>query len=321
MIKVYERIKKYALTKSKEKSVVTLIIFLGYRIFSNEIIVALISLFEPLVIGIMANLEYYGFFFYLCVIIYIMCVLFGAYAMRFQKEQLQENRMLKQALIGGIGCLRAWATGVQQCAKAIFKLNRKSQATIERIIESIDFQAAAFHVCTNLCNNLCKYYENSNIYITVFQKQETPNGSICKMIAYSGNHEPSTYGQPYNIPDVTEAEQGKVEYHSFLFAMNKTDISVLPNRDSIEKCFINHPKSEERENEIQQYICVPIAPAGLGVTFLLQVDTNIADLFGKDKNSVTSFAETAIYPFAQFLHMVYEQGRLIEQVIKEVRIR
>lgn len=315
MVSVYERIKKYALHHNKEESVVTLLIDLVYRLFSNEIFVASIALIEPLGIGIMANLGYYGFFFYLCVIIHIMCVLLSVWAKRYQNEKLQENRMLRQALFGGIRTLRTWAVELQQCTKAIYKLTHKSRATIERMTDSINFQQAAFNVCVNLCNNLCKYYDNNNIYITVFQKQITPDGSFCKMIAYSGNHEPSTYGQPYKIPNMTEVKLGDVEYHSFLFAMNKTDISVLPDRESIEKSFVNHPKSEERENAIQQYIGIPIAPAGLGVTFLLQVDTNITNLFGKDKHTVTAFAETAIYPFAQFLHMVYEQGRLIEQLI------
>ncbi len=312
---LYNRIRNFALRNTKEESAISFFMGFLYRLFTNEIVDAVMNILGTVAISIMTGVGYYGIFFFICVILYSLSLLLMACAKRYQREKLIENRILKQALFGVNGTLREWAIELQKSAKLVLNLKKRSLDAMRRSVASINFQSAAFVVCVNLRNNLTKYYDNDNIYITIFQKQVTDEGMFCKMIAYSEEHEPSTYGEPYYIPEYREDLLGNIEYHSYLFSVNKTDIAVLPDHKSVEKSFVPHQKSAEREEEIQQYIGIPIAPAKLGVTFILQVDTNIPYLFGKDKHTVTLLAKTAIYPFAQFLHMIYEQSRTIEQLI------
>ena len=75
-----------------------------------------------------------------------------------------------------------------------------------------------------------------------------------------------------------------------------------------------HKDNKEREEKIQQYICFPISIAKSGVLFLLQVDTCVKGLFGCDNDSVKEFVANYVYPYGQFLHMVYEEQRTIEQL-------
>lgn len=312
---LYSRVKKFALKKAKNESVLFILINLLYRLFIHEIMDAVISILGTVVIGIMIGVKYYGVFFYICIGLYSSFLILVAFAKKYQHEKLIENRTLKQSLSGINGTLRAWSIELQKSARTIYGLKRKKRELLKNSVASINFQSAAFVVCENLKNNLTKYYDNDNIYVTIFQKQKKDSKEFCKMIAYSEEKEPSTYGDSYKIPKYEESLLGKIDYHSYLFAANSTDISALPDPESVEKCFVKHKKSAERENNIQQYIGIPIAPANLGVTFILQIDTNIPYLFGKNKEEIISLVKTAVFPFAQFLHMVYEQSRTIEQLI------
>lgn len=91
-------------------------------------------------------------------------------------------------------------------------------------------------------------------------------------------------------------------------------VTSFHTRELVKDAFCVHEACAERENGIHQYICIPISPAGLGVTFLLQVDTNEQGLFGSSKTAVNDFGKNTIYPYAQLLHMIYEQSRVIEQL-------
>lgn len=315
MNKLYNQVKLFARKHTKHDSAISHFISFLYQVFSNELADAIISIIGTVIIGIMTSINYYGLGFYLVIFVYILCVLLMALAKRHQNEKLHNLHMLKQALIGGTYILREWAIELQKSAKTICSLKRRSPEAMKNAVASINFQSAAFVVCENLCDTLCKYCDNDNIYITVYQKYSDSNVTKCKMIAYSGKYEPSTFNETYIIPDDSTGLLGEIEYHTYLFSTNKTDMVTLPDKESIRKCFVLHQKSSEREEVLQQYIAIPIAPAKLGVTFLLQVDTNISELFGKDSESVKNFAKTAIYPFAQFLHMVYEQSRTVEQLI------
>ena len=70
----------------------------------------------------------------------------------------------------------------------------------------------------------------------------------------------------------------------------------------------------QEEENIQQYICIPITPSNMDVTFLLQLDTCVKDYFGDSIESVNEYIIENIYPFAQFLYMIYEEARTIEQL-------
>ena len=318
MKNMFKIIQKWIIKQARSESVLSLIIKLSYRTFSNVYVNVIITFLDTIAIGLMTTFEYYGVFFYITLFLFCACVVLSAWANSYLHEKVIEARHLKQSLYGIDIALRHWAILLQKCAKKLNSLSYQSNPqAINTVLSDIDFQTAAFTVCQDLCDHLSKYYERDDIYITVFQKLRSNGIEQCKMIAYSGNRIPSSYGQTYPIPPFSEELLGKIEYHTYLFSKNKSDISVLPDRTSIVNAFRSHPQSAEREGNIQQYICAPICIAKQGVIFLLQIDTCIENLFGKDETSVNAFAKNAIYPFAQYLHMIYEQGRIIEQLTKE----
>jgi len=168
----------------------------------------------------------------------------------------------------------------------------------------------------NIRNTLSKKDEKDDVYVTVYQKKTTNIGTYCKMIAYSEDHEVTSYNKEYQILPEHKDKFGEIEYHTYVFAKELKEVTSFHSKELVEEAFCIHESCEERERKIQQYICIPISPAGLGVTFLLQVDTNEEGLFGSTEEAVNDFAKNIIYPYAQFLHMIYEQSRVVEQLTK-----
>lgn len=317
MTNVYVTVRKWILAKIQKEDAISSLIKFAYFFFNNEYVQASISLIGTVAIGVMTAFKYFNAVLWITIVVYCGAVLLMAWANRYRKEKMNEARLLKQALIGMDIVLRTWGIKMQKCAQKLKDLSLQAdRETIKRILTETDFQAAAFLVCEKLCDSLSKYCENDDVYVTLYQKFKERDELECKMIAYSGDHEPSTYDVVYSIPKNSENLMGKIEYHTYVFAANNKDISTFCNSGEVEAAFVLHEKSKDREEEIQQYICAPIAPAKQGVTFLLQIDTRVPDLFGKDKESVDRFAKIAIYPFAQFLHMMYEQSRTIGQLTK-----
>ena len=250
-INIYEHLKNFVIKHVSNDSAGAYFLKFIYRLLIVEYIDAIITIIGTVLIGIMIGINYFGVFFWVVVVIYMVLIFAVACAKRFLKEKNREHRIFKQALIGVDSTLRTWAIELQKCAKSLYNNKSRTANAIQRSVSSIDFQTAAFIVCEKIWQNLTKYCENENIYVTVFQKQENEDGCICKMIAYSGDHEPSSYGQSYIIPEYSENLLGKIEYHTYLFAVNRNDIAVLPDHKSVLKNFLPHEQSVERENSVQ----------------------------------------------------------------------
>ena len=232
------------------------------------------------------------------------------------RKKTKDNKAFQDALYGMSTVLRSWSIKLQKCANQIHKAKKgkNSQQQIEIFLSEIDFQTAAFSVCEKL-RNFLKPDNPDDVYITVYQKYEDSGKKLCRMIAYSSDHEPTSKDDIYEIPLFSPDLFGNIEYHTYLFSSGKKDICVLQNPDDIRAAFSYHTKSEEREKNIKQYIGIPIAPSRQGVVFLLQVDTVIDNYFGDSVEATLEFAKNTIYPYAQFLHMIYEESRTIIQFL------
>lgn len=316
MKNLYNKLKEWLLAQKNKDSLFSDTIRFLYNLFSNGITEAIITIIGTVLIALLIGIQYFGPFFWIVIGIYVVSVLLMGLARIYQQERIKDISSLKQSLLCADAILCAWANRLQNCAKSIYDSSEKNLKSIKREIREINFQNAAFFVCENLARHLTRYYEDDNIYVTVYQKYLTDdNKEACKMIAYSGNHKPSSFWVEYEIPEYDANLYGTIEYHTYLFSLGNNEISVLCDRDEIKEAFVQHQENPDREEQIQQYIGIPIAIEKSCVTFLLQVDTNIPFLFGKDKYTVNKFSRIAIYPFAQFLHMVYEEARTIDQII------
>ncbi len=318
MKKIYAMIRNYALKKKNKDGLCGTTIQWLFHLFSNNFFQAFVTIIGTVGIGLMMAFQYFGVMLYILIGIYVLSILLMAWADTYLREQLVESRNLTQALQGINVELRQWAMVLQELAKKIRQLPKKNRRQfLEQILNDFNVQKAAIDVCQNLHQHLTKYCKNENIYITIFQKQVVNNETTCRMIAHSENYTPNSYDTVYPIPSKSEAIMGQVEYHSYIFAKNITTINILSNQTRVQSIFKMHEDSIEREQNIQQYIGVPISITKQGVTLLLQIDTNQQGLFGENEIAVRNFANLAIYPYAQFLHLVYEEYRVISELIKE----
>ena len=312
-ISPYQKLRDCVLNiASKNNAFSSFIVFL-YDFFIGDFANITITIIGTVVIGSMLACQYFGVGFWFAVIVYIALLLLSMLANKYNREKNLDSKLQRQALYGTSEVLRAWSVCLQKCVKAIIA-SKKTPDSINTALKQADFQSAAFSVCEKLHNNLTKYCENEDVYITVYQKYQKGNNTYCKMIAYSTQVEPSTFNDEYEVPSSPENQLGKVPYHSYLFSLNATNIAILPDHDSIIDTFVIHDKSKERKDSLQQYIAIPIAPAKQGVLFLLQVDTCKESLFGQEKRQIERFVHSAIYPFSQILHMIYEESRAFEQL-------
>ena len=313
MNKLYKRVRAWLLEQKRAENGFSAFITFLYRSFSSAYTEAIISLVGTIGIGIMTAKSYYEWPFLVVVFVYVLTILLSAWAKCYGRERVSEANSFKRALLGIDVVLRHWAVKMQKCAKTLNNhKNDNNDKIFETDLAAVAFQEAAFVVCQDLHKELTKYCEDEDVYVTVYQKMLDGNDSVCKMIAFSETHEPSTYHNKYPIPIYSQAQYGEIEYHTYLFAINRTDISVLTNPEEVKEAFKIHTMAAERELQIQQYISVPGTPAGQRVSFLLQIDTKIPSFFGEDRESVEKYAKTVVYPYAQFLHMAYEQERTLD---------
>ena len=310
-------IKKFVLFLIQKNRTVSAFIHFLYEFFSNNYIQTAINFAGTTAIALMTAFQHFNVWLYIIIAMYGICLLFIAWAECYKKEQLIEAKNLAQSLRGMNIVLRKWAITHQETTKKIVNLSpRTIKQTLPSTLAEINPQNAAIAVCENLQMHLTKFCESDDIYITVFQKfQSADDKFICRMIAHSGDHSPSSYDNKYEILKNEDAKVGEIEYHTYIFSKDATDIYVLPNHEDVCKSFKKHNGCEDREEQIQQYIGVPIKIAKQGVTMLLQIDTNKKGLFGKTKEDVLKFAKTAIYPYAQFLHLVYEENKTVQQLL------
>jgi len=306
------RLTEWVRTQGQKNTALSYFIQFIYHFFANSYIQAGISILGTIIIAVLIGTGSYGVLFWVCVVCYCIMTILSAWANEHIREKIRDTKAFQKMLYGIGTSMRTWSISLQKSASYLRNTHEKKNKEILKKLDRIDFQAAAFMICETLCSYLSKNEEKNDVYVTIFQRRETDS---CEMIAHSANHEVSTYGVKYPIPPQDQAIFGKVEYHSYMFASGKKEITTFPTHDLVMEAFVIHDKSKGREENIQQYICIPISPAKLGITFLLQVDTNVPNFFGDSQKAVDDFAQNIIYPFAQMLHMMYEQARLIEQLV------
>lgn len=318
MKKTRRKVEAYVRRKAHRDSAADHFIQFAFRFFSNEIVSGVATIIGTVVIALMVGWGYYGWGFWVIVGIYSLTIICIRWANGYAKQKLQDNTHFQNALRGMGSVLRAWAITLQKAATQFKKINFETERkAVDCTISTMDFQTAAFFVCEKLQELLTWSQNLRDIYVTVYQRVKDEHGmDCCKMIAYSQDHEPTGYGRKYKVPSAEEANFGSIELHSYIFASGKTDTIVLPDKEAVQSAFELHSGCETREQNICQYIGIPIVPAGLGVTFLLQVDTSIPSFFGDSEEGMKEFSNNVINPFAQFLHMIYEQGRTVEQLTK-----
>lgn len=312
----FNDINTFILESSHKNGAMGDLIRFAYKFFSHEWIDIITSIIGTIIIALLIGCGDYSIRLVVACVIYVVLLLLSTWAKAYKhgihKSLIDSNKSLNS--ISSV--IDSWQHDLYNCAKNINRNKNKDQEVIDTLLSDLSFQRAAFYVCRSIRNLVVEQCQINmdDIYITVFQRIQTGSSDVCKMIAYSCTQEPTTYGHSYSIPKKGKNNKKKIEFHTQKFAMNETNITVALNRTEVDKYFIMHPDNKDREEKIQQYICFPIAIAKSGVLFLLQLDTSVDGLFGNDANDVKEFIANNVYPFGQFLHMVYEEQRTLEQL-------
>lgn len=183
---------------------------------------------------------------------------------------------------------------------------------ISSLREAFGFQTMAMQICHELYRVLHEHLGITNHTVTVYQRfDKTATNCVCKMIAYGNQYqrESLSYSKEYSIPTTCNDH---TPYHSRIFCENSDEIRLLVDQTEIRSKFHFHKNCEEREKAIQQYIGIPMKARGQDIVFVLQVDSDVANCFGSDKETMRSLANAIIYPYASLLSMYYEMDRLLE---------
>jgi len=277
-----------------------------YLIFSKPYVCALVSSVFPF---IMSNTKGGGKVVAIIVFLILLSLVF--LAQNYTAQKTIEGKKFQNALKSLQSVFKTYSGKLEKVAMHIKLQKTKNAAKIRQILADSDFQTAALCVCEKLHDALDRDGLD-DVSVTVFQR----DSNSCKMIAYSSGIEPVNYEKSYPIPDAYTLTNEKIEHHSVIFAKNQRSPSILVNKAAVDEAFVPHEGCEEREANIQQYIGFPILSANKTVVFLLQVDTTKENLFGDSKEAVSEFSDNIVRPFALLLHMIYEEGRAIEQLLQ-----
>ncbi|HEX9063444.1 MAG TPA: hypothetical protein VF941_25000, partial [Clostridia bacterium] len=185
-------------------------------------------------------------------------------------------------------------------------------------LENISYQ----DICILICHGLYEIIKNvtgeEGHQVSMLKKFNTSKikKEYIKMVAF-GNKSmsaPAVFKKKYYLN-----ENGKKYYHQRIFENNINKTYILINADSIKKEFIENTDNIERDGRIQQYIGIPIYCEDNGVVSLLQIDTDIENMFGKTEKEVEDFFKPFM-PYAHQLLLNYYRDKLVNCLIKKVDV-
>lgn len=292
----------------------------------------IIAVLGTIVIAVLVSKNSYGLAFWIIVVVYISLLLGSTYCKRYENKKKMEivksiddkERELKrvQANYDQMNDTKLRIASINGiAAKGVYRVARDIKQdgwrySIKEIRDIIGFQAVAFTVCREVYEFFHVNYGLDGHWVTLFQRfDEKKRGrvkSICKMIAYhnQADHEPLSYQNTYTIPRNDNAEN--VEFHTRIFAGTDLTPRILMTQEDVRREFKIHPQSSARENRIHQYIGIPGTVCTDGITFLLQVDCNIVNGFGRDLKDVQELATKILSQYITVLTLYYELDRFNE---------
>lgn len=199
----------------------------------------------------------------------------------------------------------------------LYRVNKKLTKTIREgelekgEINSIaDFQTLSFDICNEIHSFILDYFNCEDSEVTIFQRFTSDNSEFVTMIAYknSQNRQPATYGQKFYL-----SQKKKNPLFVKIFKDINADIKVLHNKKAVKNEFSFFSESFNREQQICQYIGIPIRTNRNKVELLLQIDVSKSGTFGIRYKTVKKYAEEIFLPFATLLHCSYERDLILNK--------
>lgn len=280
------------------------------KFFASDIVIAFVNIILPIVISIRCtNFSDDGTWWTPTIIICLVIALFNIVSVIAKKYQEKSRKNLNMIY----RCYNEQTNINSKAANNIFRLNKRINEYIsekkpvsKKVFDKIaDFQTTSFIISESLYKMLISEYgDDIDCEITIMNKS---NNKI-KMIAYSNkdNKVPSSYSKEFKTDD-------DAFYFVKIFENSEGNIVCLPDKKSVNDHFKKIEGSISRENNICQYIGIPIKTNRNCVELLLQIDVSKEKTFGKNESEILIFAKNILYPYAVLLHKSYERDLIFSQ--------
>lgn len=162
-----------------------------------------------------------------------------------------------------------------------------------------DFYTISFDICNSIYNIIEERYGiETECEVTIYQS----NNEGISMIAYANKNDspPLTYRRIY---------KKKCSQYLFgkLFKDLNATIHVCPNKQAVQNDFKFLEGSEKREDQVCQYIGIPLLTARKKIELLLQIDVSKPNVFGSTEEEVREYAENIFLPYMMLLNKAYER--------------
>lgn len=289
-----------------------------YMVLGHPLTNAFFTVLGPIIISIPISKQYFGILFWIPLIFFIVIVILIAAVQQYNRKKESNIKWFIKSIEGFAKIGRQLTAHTRKLTKYIFTTDKKS-VSIRDIKEKNGLQNIAMSVCGilyEMIKSMDDKHSNISPYITVYAKfpktGATDGSCICKMIAYENitHEEPTSYGYPYDVKDDTC-------YHSRIFNNKDLSIRILNGKQDIKDNFTFHEGATNREQEIEQYIGIPINVNEAGICILLQIDINIPNFFGDSKSTIEEFVRHIFLPYSHMLSVAYENERLYECTYKK----
>lgn len=282
------------------------------KFFTSDIINAIINIFLPVYISIRCtsyinNIKWWKGTITICITIVGFNII--SVIAKANKNKVNKNLNIIYR------CYSEHSVINEKFATRIYRLNKIINQYItydnpinlnKKVFDKIaDFQSFSFSICESIHDMLKhEYGDEINCEVTLMKKEENK----IRMLSYSNddNKMPSSYTQTFSVDDENF-------YFTTLFNDLNGKISCLPSKKYINENFKKLKGSEKREENICQYIGIPIKTNRNQIELLLQVDVSKEMVFGKTETEMQIFAKNVLYPYATLLHKSYERDLIFNQ--------
>lgn len=280
------------------------------KFFESDIINAAINIILPCVISVHCTKYTNDFNWWLfTIIMFAIIIVFNIMAAIFKRIKDKQQRQLNIVF----DCYCEHGVINSKFATSIFRLNKSvNQHLIEKkpisknLLDKIaDFQSFSFSICESIQKMMVKEFGSDILCEVTLMKKE--NDKI-KMVAYANNDDrmPSSYKNEFKL------DSSSIFFIRVFNDLNG-EICCLPTKEDISDNFHKLEGSAKREDEICQYIGIPIKTDRNEIELLLQVDVSKPKIFGKNKKEMYSFAKNILYPYAMLLYKSYERDLVFNQ--------
>ncbi|MHB8063493.1 MAG: hypothetical protein ACYDG2_12820 [Ruminiclostridium sp.] len=180
---------------------------------------------------------------------------------------------------------------------------------------NLTYQDIAALVCHNIYDAIKISTEKDTHQVSLMQrfKEKKTGIQYIKMISYGNANQisPSIFDKHFYL------DSDQSYYHVKIFNENQNNIFILKNAAEIKKELVYGKKFNE--NNIVQYIAIPVVCENEGIVSLLQIEITEELLIGRTKEEIREFVK----PFMAYIHILtvsYYQDELFKVLVKKFDI-